>query len=234
MDVWLVDPDDTVDLVARYVALLSAEESARYERLRVASARRQFLASRVLVRTVLAARLGVAPPDVELRTTESGRPEMAGRPLEFNVSHTDGLVALAVTESALVGVDVERYDRDVDPIVLAKRFFAADEQAALAAVGTVERRALFIAQWTLKEAYVKARGVGIAKGFRSIVVTLDGADIRGTPDGWRFVSWEPTPRHRGAVAVRTDGARLEVRVRRAVPLVRDEPVAFRALAASPS
>jgi 4'-phosphopantetheinyl transferase len=233
-DVWLVDPADTDDLVPRYVPLLSTDEAARYEGLRVATARRQLLVSRVLVRTVLAARLGVAPPDVELRTAESGRPEVAGRPLDFNLSHTDGLVALAVTDGAPVGVDVERYDRDVDPLALAKRFFAPDENAALVAAGDDERRALFVAQWTVKEAYVKARGVGIARGLRSIAVTLDGADIRGTPDGWRFASWEPTPRHRAALAVRTDGSALEVRVRRAVPLVRDEPVPFRPVAATPS
>lgn len=232
-DLWLVDPADTDDLVPRYVALLSSDEAARYGRLRVATARRQFLVSRVLVRTVLAARLGVAPPDVELRTAESGRPEVAGRPLDFNLSHTGGLVALAVTGGAPVGVDVERYDRDVDPLVLAERFFAPDEHAVLAAAPEDERRALFVAHWTLKEAYVKARGVGIARGLRSIAVALDGGAIRGAPDGWRCVSWEPTKAHRAAVAVRTDGAALAVRVRRAVPLVRDEPVAFRPLAASP-
>jgi 4'-phosphopantetheinyl transferase len=230
-DVWLVDPADAHEpaLVSRYLALISAAESARYDRLRVDTARHRYLVSRVLVRTVLAARLDMAPADVVLRTTSSGRPELAApgdrRRLDFNLSHTDGLIVLAVTDAAPIGVDVERYDRDVDVLALAQRFFAPEEHAAIVAADESRRRGLFITYWTLKEAFLKARGVGIAGGLDSIAFSIDADEnvhLLAVPDddrSWRFASWQPTTQHRATVAARA--AELELRVRRVVPLAHD-------------
>src|SRR5690349_12208663 len=128
-DVWLVDPAHARErgLVSRYPALLSPAETAHYEGLRVERVRERYLVSRALVRTVLPRRLGVAPADVVLRTRSHGRPELAApgdrRRLDFNLSHTDGLIVLAVTDGTPIGVDVERTDRDVDAVVLAERYF---------------------------------------------------------------------------------------------------------------
>ena len=240
-DVWMVDPADVHEsvLLSRYAALLPPDESAQLDRYRLAKLRHQYLVARVLVRTVLSARLGVSPADLALRASSSGRPELASGKdrLDFNLSHTDGLIVLAVTDGARIGVDVERYDRTVGTLALARRFFAPAEHAAIVAADEHRRRELFLAYWTLKEAYLKARGGGIADGLGSIAFTIDDTTIRvlTAPDdgaSWRFVSWEPTPSHRAAVAVQTRDE-LELRVRRTVPLVREEPVTCRPIAASP-
>jgi 4'-phosphopantetheinyl transferase len=240
-DLWVVDPADVHEpaLLSRYAELLSAQEAGQHEGYRLEKLRHQYLVSRVLVRSVLARRLGVSPAEVVLRTTSAGRPELAApgdrRRANFNLSHTDGLIVLAVTDGPPIGVDVERYDRDVDVVALARRFFAPAEHEALLAAAEERRRELFLAYWTLKEAFLKARGVGIADGLGSIAFAFDpGATIRAltaAADGWQFVSWEPTPSHRAAVAMLAP--ELVLCARRAVPLVREETVAFNPIAASP-
>ena len=93
-----------------------------------------------------------------------GKPYLTGtEQLFFNLSHS-GSYAAAVFSDEPVGIDVERV-RPAD-MALAKRFFAAEEYAALRAVsderdmgGRLDRE--FIRLWTRKESYIKAVGEGM-------------------------------------------------------------------------
>jgi 4'-phosphopantetheinyl transferase len=67
-----------------------------------------------------------------------------------------------VTRCGEIGVDVERIDRKVEHLDLAKRFFAPDESAVLAKAPTHHVPELFFELWTLKESYIKARGMGLS------------------------------------------------------------------------
>ena len=95
-----------------------------------------------------------------------GRPEILDRPagvpdLRFNLSHTDGLIACAVTIGREVGVDVEHVGRRLTHDI-AGRFFAPREVADLKSLPVAEQPRVFFDYWTLKEAYIKARGFGLA------------------------------------------------------------------------
>lgn len=106
-------------------------------------------------------------------------PEQSG--LSFSVAHTAGALLCAVA-SAPVGVDVERSDRGSPGLAsrLAARYFSPAEQAALAALPEPARAAAFLQLWTLKEAYVKALGRGIAAApLASFAVSLH--DAPGAP-----------------------------------------------------
>src|SRR5690606_33310169 len=83
-------------------------------------------------------------------------------PLVFNLSHTDGLIACAVSRGREVGVDVEWLDRRGGDIDVADRFFSRYEVQALYAQPPERRRDRFFRYWTLKESYIKARGMGLA------------------------------------------------------------------------
>jgi 4'-phosphopantetheinyl transferase len=152
-------------LLDRFASLLNAEEKARWQRFVQPADRQRFLVARALVRTVLARLLGQAEPAaLEFTATQWGKPELAGAAagkLHFNLSHTDGLLVLAVSRAHEVGVDVEAVDRKVEPLALAQRFFATDEHAELLELEGQEQRERFFALWTLKEAWVKARGLGL-------------------------------------------------------------------------
>lgn len=218
-------------LLQRYLPLLSQTERARWERFRVAGARDQYLIGRALLRTSLSRYAEVPYSAWRFETNEYGCPLVAEpaahRDLRFNLSHTDGLVACAVTRQNDIGVDVENTERDVDPIALAAAVFAPAEMADVAATPPEGRRARFFCYWTLKEAYIKARRMGISLPLKGFWFELDGAGARirfdatcpDQPERWHFEQSRPTAMHRLAIALATGGAgRPEIRRHWIVPL----------------
>jgi 4'-phosphopantetheinyl transferase len=215
-------------------ATLSDEERARAGRLRGAEARRTFTVAHALLRASLSRAAALPPAAWRFEKGPQGKPALVGAPpeaasLHFNLSHTDGLVACAVARGAEVGVDVERGARLRDPLAVAERFFAPAEAAALAALDEPERRERFLDAWVLKEALLKARGLGIAGALREVVVTLDaprpavalGPGLADDARRWQVELLRPTAEHRLGVAV-ARGARpdLAVRVRFAEEILR--------------
>ena len=220
---WLLPLRESIppELERRWRELLSPEELAAQDRFRVAGARRQHLAARALARTSLSRYAAVGPADWRFRTGPEGKPEIAGPraapPLAFNLSHTRGLVACVVTLGRDAGVDVEQSTRRLtDPLALARHGFAPAERRALERLTGRARRELFCDLWTLKEAYVKARGGGfLALPARKVVFEIvpEGA-ARGTirlgfepgledrAGDWQVALLAPTDKHRLAVAVR--------------------------------
>jgi hypothetical protein len=125
-----------------------------------------------LARDVLGVALGVGPREVPLRRSASGKPYLAGtsgrRALRFSVSHSAGVLAVALSRAAEVGVDVER-DRAVPEWRrIADRVFDARTRAAL--LGDIARgeppRDAFLRHWCRTEALVKSMGTGLFDGAR--------------------------------------------------------------------
>jgi 4'-phosphopantetheinyl transferase len=206
--------DDTA--VQAEVAQLSPDERARAQRFVFPRDRRDFAAAHALLRRVLSTYDDV-PPDAWTFVAEAnGKPSLApehGGTLAFNLSHTHGLVACAVTRDAHVGVDVECVERVGDGRDIAARYFAARELSQLDACAEDRRAARFIELWTLKEAYLKAIGSGLGQPLNTFAFTFDdpgGIRFSAPPDAapaaWTFALFAPSPRHRLALAARSDGA----------------------------
>jgi 4'-phosphopantetheinyl transferase len=205
---------------------LSPTEVARADRFVHQSDRHTFTLAHALVRATLSEHAATPPGDWQFDANAHGCPsvvaEQAGAPiLQFNLSHTDGLVVVAVTRGHRLGVDVERVDRVVHAGV-AERHFAPAEVRALRALPEVEQPRAFFDYWTLKEAYIKARGLGLALPLDAFAFTLappsppsirfvDGFD--DTPARWQFWQAWPTSSHRLSLAVERDGPDLEITLR---------------------
>lgn len=177
--IWLTSPEAITDetLLGRYRRLLSPEEKAQLEEIGSDRVRHQYLVTRALVRCTLSQYLAVEPEDWGFETSAGGRPEIAvpsETGLRFNVSHTRGVVACLVTEGIDAGVDVENMERSRDVQGLAERRFAVEEAAELKACAAEGEKNHFFSLWTLKEAYLKARGQGITLPLRSVVFLLSG------------------------------------------------------------
>lgn len=114
------------------------------------------------------------PDPLLLSETEKGKPFFPALPeVHFNLSHCKGLAACLLSEREC-GVDVE-HRRPLRPKV-AKRVFSPEEQAALEAAADPDM--LFTRLWTLKEAYVKAIGIGVSYPMREVCFSLDGDAVR--------------------------------------------------------
>ena len=222
VDIWLSATKSAApDRLVTWLELMSEDERRRYDRYFAPKAQLQHLVARVLVRTVLCRYADVNPCEWRFDTNAYGRPSITtpvtGRDLRFNLSHTDGLVALAVAEGSDVGVDVETIDRDVDISALAPMVLASTELHALGRAASEAKRELFFVFWTLKEAYIKARGMGLSLPLGGFAFDLSGAvprisfDLRLVDDDagrWLFRRFAPTPRH--AMAIAAEGTRLNI------------------------
>ena len=220
VDIWLLplsDKGPTDAERADCIGLMDAEECARAARFALPAARDQYLQARALVRLVLGRHAGVAPRALRFAATRWGRPLVVGpdaaRALRFSLSHTAGLMALAVSEQLEIGVDVEDSARSVDIEALGQSFFAPPErQRLLAAPAGAARRALGFELWTLKEAYAKAQGRGLAHGLGHFAVEpgppgeprllhdLGTPPLPAAPSRWLMRLWRPTQAHVLALA----------------------------------
>jgi len=190
--------------------------------------RRRELATRATVRIVLSRYAEVAPGEWRFEAGPLGRPEIAspaGTRLRFNVAHTRELVTCAVTETADVGVDVESVAAHPDLSRLAASVMSDEEFAEFEHVADADRPARFAAAWTLKESYLKARGLGLSLSPRAAAFDLRApgairatfsAEAADDPAAWWFASWDEPPGHVVAVALRTGRAPSRVEVRRLV------------------
>jgi 4'-phosphopantetheinyl transferase len=170
--------------------------------------RREFVATRVILRALLGERLEIPAEKVMLRKSENGKLSVAGDVL-FNVAHSKGLAVFAFTHNLEVGVDVELLRPLADLGGVVELTLAPSEAAEMQSVPAEDRAAAFFACWTRKEAYLKASGNGLGSP-RDVAVTLrPGAPERlvsvqgapAEPERWELRSFEPRPGYVGAVAV---------------------------------
>ena len=222
--------------LAAYEQLLTPDERARLERLRRPEDRLVALVARALLRSSLSRVAPPPPEDWRFTPSAEGRPELVPGittlPLRFNLSHTGGLVAVVVALERDVGVDVEAHDRPTPLLEIARRQFAEHEHAALAALPEGDRLEAFYRHWTLKEAYLKARGLGLPGGLDQVTFALEsgapprcalGPSLADEAGAWRFALARPTQRHTLAVAARRgEDPPLRVTLQQAVPLEDDD------------
>jgi 4'-phosphopantetheinyl transferase len=166
--------------LARGLAVLSDDERARATRFHFERDRNSYVLAHALARTLLGRLTGVEPRALRFALGPHGRPELewpASSPrLRFNISHTHGLVACALALEHDIGVDVEHVERRLEIGRVAPSVFSPDERRALATLEGEALRTRFFQLWTLKEAYIKARGMGLALPLREITFQLDGRE----------------------------------------------------------
>ena len=155
---------------------LSPEEAQNARRCRHAADRKTYVVSHALKRHVLAAATGRPPRQWDFTRGTHGKPRPITRAhepdLRINISHTRGLAITALSVAHEVGVDVEWFHRP-NILRVAKRFYAEDEwQQVKTAKDEGDRHRLAVGIWTLKEAYLKAKGTGLTVPLDSFAVQL--------------------------------------------------------------
>lgn len=216
---WCVSLSAEMHDLAALHGVLSAEEQVRINGYRNEKVRVNAIISRGYLRFLLGRYLDVDPITVQILTTEFGKPYLPDSTVSFNVSHAVDRAVYGVTMSRNIGVDIESVARKVDYLGIAGRFFNEDEQLAIESVAVDGRSAEFLKYWTLKEAYLKATGMGLAGSLHSFSVVPDstGAAFRiqrtataSRLEGWTLRHFSPVPGYMAAVAVESEGWDLKV------------------------
>ncbi|MDP9901721.1 4'-phosphopantetheinyl transferase family protein [Variovorax ginsengisoli] len=220
-------------------ALLTPQELAQQDRFHFARDRHRYLLTRALVRSVLSRYAPVPAQTWSFGKGAFGRPRIEAplvheaRGLNFNLSHTDGLIVMALARDIDLGIDAENIDRRA-PLDVADQFFSPAESAALNALPPALQAERFFALWTLKESYIKARGMGLQLALDSFSFMLDDsaciefalADPNDhSAQRWHFWQLQPTPAHRVAVCAAPDrSVPARIVCREVLALQSDQPL----------
>jgi len=207
LHLWRVCLSDLEANVSELRLLLSKEEQARSDRYIRSADSVKFIVSRAVLRLILAQYLGLKPSEIFISTGEFGKPYISKslniNDLAFNLSHSGDLCLVAVSYGKEIGVDVEKLRDDVEVEDLATKYFSTEEIAELQALPNGLRRLGFFLCWTRKEAYVKAKALGLQIPLDRFSVSLTPgrpAEIRGAEaGGWTILSFELGPGYVAAV-----------------------------------
>lgn len=174
---WIAAIPDCLPRLADYQSVLTDEERHRAARFHFERDRNRYGISRGILRKLLGKYVGRS--DVGLMCNRYGKPALEDKtsPLRFNVAHSRDLALFGFTHEREIGVDVEWIRPDFATTDVAQRFFAPDEADVVAALPQPDRAQGFFNCWTRKEAYIKARGMGLSLPLHSFAVTL----TRGEP-----------------------------------------------------
>lgn len=208
--IWLVDPDEITDpaVIQAYFGLMNEEETAQQQRFLRPQDRHRYLVTRALVRTTLSRYMNREPHTWQFVKNAYHRPEIAPEqqqiPLRFNITHTNGLIGCLVNLVQDAGIDAEDITRTTGVMNIANFSFAPEETKTLLACPESERKRLFFIYWTLKEAYIKARGMGLALPLHQFSfhrsneqnICIDFSDdFDDHAQHWEFFRYQPTDRH---------------------------------------
>jgi len=214
----VADADDAGDR-----SLLDDDERRRANAFRLDGDRWAFTTAHATLRRALALRFDRPARDWVFGREALGRPFVlnppAGRDPRFSLSHTDGLIAVAVTEGVEIGVDVERVVPARVDLGNLRAYLAAEEAADVE--NALDPVASFFAFWTAREALLKARGVGLTPPMGCFALSFPPDRARRldpllAPRGtWKILRGNPTPDHVSAVVVDVPvGRDAVIRVRR--------------------
>jgi len=216
---WFMVPEAVQDpsTLETCLSLLCEQELEQYRRFHFAEDRQRYLVSHALLRNVLSRYVDLDPAEWRFSRSEHGKPEIAnpGIPaLQFNLTHTAGLAGCVVSFSDACGIDAEKIAKRHNPVGVAKRMFSEAETRELEQLEGQAYLEHFFTRWTLREAYVKALGIGISFPTRKLTFTVNKdnfvevsfhPDIEERRDNWHFELLKPTAEHIAAIAIRRNG-----------------------------
>jgi 4'-phosphopantetheinyl transferase len=220
LHLWSVPLDLPDELIRTWDGCLSEEESDRARNFVHEKDRRCYTVAHASLRVLLSRYTGVAGPTLRFCNGPHGKPSLANsgaRTISFNLSHSSDLAIVGVSMPAQLGVDIEQLRLIDGAGAIARCFFAPAENAALAMVPLAERAAAFLTCWTRKEAFVKALGGGLSRGFADFEVNMSRSRpaLRVTERAWSTQTWsmfhlEPADNYVGAAV--TDSTVSELRL----------------------
>jgi 4'-phosphopantetheinyl transferase len=223
--VWTASRDAPDEAIGALRSLLNDEERRRADRFAFAHDRTRFAVSRGLLRVILGHYLDRSPESLGFVVNVHGKPGLDAKsnsdpPIRFNLAHSGPWVVYALTAGREIGVDIERVRPEFGGFAIAERFFAPGEVASLKALPEDMRSLAFFHGWTRKEAYIKAKGKGLALPLDEFEVAIDpsrpAALLATLPDPleasrWSLVEIPADPGFVGALCVEGNDWKLRQR-----------------------
>ena len=193
VDIWLGSLALDAENLASMHSLLDKHEQQRARSLNLQIFRDRYVATRGLLRTILASYLNTNPTSLQFAIGEYGKPTLCEQNLYFNLSHTADSLAIVTSDLEHIGIDIEQNTPRSSLQQLAERCFSSAEFSAWHRLPKTQQQLVFYQLWTQKEAFVKAVGRGIALGLDQCEVNISTSQFinvppeYGFPKDWRII-----------------------------------------------
>lgn len=176
--VWQAALEQPAPLIAQLRSLLSDDERQRAHRFHFPADQRRYVVGRGVLRLLLGAYLVTKPEQLRFGYNAYGKPELSAGDfsLQFNLSHSGEIALYAMTHRHALGIDIECIRSNLEWSALAQHVFSPHEQAVLAQLPVAEQLPAFFRCWSRKEAFIKARGMGLSLALDQFDVTLAPTD----------------------------------------------------------
>jgi 4'-phosphopantetheinyl transferase len=184
---------------------LSEDERSRANNFKREHLKQRFVAARGNLRQILSEYLCCEPTEILFSYGDRGKPYVEG--VYFNLAHSRDLAIYAMSSDREVGIDLEYVDRKCDIKTIAKRYFGSSEREIIERLSDRNQdlaNLAFYRAWTLKEAYGKATGQGIA----NILDFIDIGELLELPigevlqiDNWALKALDTQPSYAAALCL---------------------------------
>ncbi|CAN5216070.1 4'-phosphopantetheinyl transferase superfamily protein [soil metagenome] len=173
LHIWLTQLDRSVEEATSLKNLLSADECARADRFKFERDRQRYVVGRGILRQILEEYTQCPAQQLCFAYGRRGKPSLPGSAFQFNMSHSGGLAAIAITSGRAIGIDLEHARSIPDWHRVMTCCFSNREQAAILELPEEQQLAGFFTCWTRKEAYVKATGDGLSIPLERFTVAVE-------------------------------------------------------------
>lgn len=217
--IWSASLDQSPSRVQQLQTFLTEDEQARAKRFYRQKDRDRFVVARGLLREILSSYLDSDPALLHFCYGPAGKPALHA-PFDklnlcFNLSHSNDLALYAVTRGRAVGIDIEYIRTSPTLERVAARLFSPQEYAAFQKLPVLLRNKAFFRYWVRKEAYIKARGLGLSLLIRQFEAypTTNQSPTQSKPGSIESLDWslhdiEPMPGYAAALTV--EGQNVEL------------------------
>jgi 4'-phosphopantetheinyl transferase len=215
--VWRVSISGYLSQIAEFREILSDDEITRADRFYFEKDRNSFTVSRAMLRIILGGYLNIDPGKLIFKYNQYGKPYFADNNISFNLSHSGDFALYAVSDGIQLGIDVEFMRDKVSYKEICARFFSVNEVKALCDLPEHQHKEAFFNGWTRKEAYIKAKGKGLAIPLNQFDVSLvpgepamllESRDEPGAKDKFTMYELFPGDGYKGALIARGENLRV--------------------------
>jgi 4'-phosphopantetheinyl transferase len=212
--VWRVFIDREISSYRASIKTLSPDEIQKADKFQFERDRWQFIVCRATLRKILGAYLRIQPSEICFSYNDFGKPTLNSvkdkKSYCFNISHSNGIVLIAVTNGQEVGIDLEYMKEEFATLKVAEQFCSQIELSALSSITDDLRVSAFYSFWTRKEAFAKAIGEGLSIPLKQIKLPIISGECESNLDRnfthrfgkWSLVNLPPYGKFAAALVVK--------------------------------
>ena len=181
LHIWRAKISDNIDKLANYWHLLSQDEQLRANEFYFSKDKNRYIIARAILKKLIANYIGSVPQSILLSYNSYGKPYLLINnyihELKFNLAHSKDCIVYGFTKNIDIGIDIEFIDTNLITDNLVTYFCSDEEKDTLLKLCHQQKYHYFYELWVLKEAFIKALGLGFSYDITKININLIRSDL---------------------------------------------------------